>query len=235
MRNNIQILRDIESLVKLLNKYQIESDNLYLLEQLASNHKTWDECNIKDLTFTFSCAAQKPYPDVIKRISVAIDLSYKYDDINSNKDIFKSYQLEVCIKGYERDAKLESKYFCWHLDRETNVNGKFIHPRYHFHAGGYLMKDILPEQGHDFVISSPRLAHPPMDIVLIIHFLIQNFINTRDEADKYKITLDDEYIDILMRAQKRILDPYFGALSKDSDHLDYTRVNLFPLYYETSD
>lgn len=77
MRNNIQILRDIESLARLLKRYQIESDNLYILEQMASNLKTWDECSIKDLTFTFPCASQKPYPDIVKKISVSIDLSYK--------------------------------------------------------------------------------------------------------------------------------------------------------------
>lgn len=230
MRNKTQILRDIESLVKLLNKYQIQSDNLYLLEQMACNYKTWDECNIKDLTFTFSSASQKPYPDIVKKISVAIDLSYKYDDLDSDRDVFKSYQLEVCIKGYERDSNIESKYFCWHLDRETNTSGKFIHPRYHFHAGGYLMKDIIPADGIDFVISSPRLAHPPMDLVLIIHFMIQNFINTRDEADKYKITSDEEYLEILTRAQERILDPYFSAFSNDCTSKDYTKTNLFPLY-----
>lgn len=230
MGNNMQILRDIESLARLLNKYEIESDNLYLLELMASNHKAWDKCEIKDLTFTFPCASQKPYPDVVKKISVAIDLSYKYNDLNSNRDVFDSYQLEICIKGYELDAKVESKYFCWHLDRETNTNGKFIHPRYHFHAGGYIMKDVLPEDGTDFVISSPRLSHPPMDIVLVIHFMIQNFINTRDEPNKYSITSDDEYIEILTRAHKRVLDPYFDTFSKDNKHQDYTKTNLFPLY-----
>lgn len=230
MRNNTQILRDIESLANLLKKYQIESDNLYILEQMANNYKAWNECNIKDLTFTFSCASQKPYPDIIKKISVVIDLSYEYDDLDSNRDVFKSYQLEICIKGYERDAAIESKCFCWHLDRETNVDGKFIHPRYHFHAGGYLMKDRIPADGIDFVISSPRLSHPPMDIVLVIHFLIQNFINTRDEADKYKITSNDEYIEILSRAHRRVLDPYFNTFSKENAHQDYTKTNLFPLY-----
>lgn len=230
MRNKTQILRDIETLANLLNKYGIESDNLYLLEQMANNPKVWDECEIKDLTFKFSCASQKPYPNIVKKISVAIDLSYKYDNLDSKRDIFKSYQLELCIKGYESNQKIESKYFCWHLDRETNVIGKFIHPRYHFHAGGYLMKDILQEDGIDFVISSPRLSHPPMDIVLVIHFIIQNFINTRDEADKYQITSDEDYIAILSRAHKRVLNPYFDTFSKDNEHLDYTRTNLFPLY-----
>lgn len=88
MGNNMQILRDIESLARLLNKYEIESNNLYLLELMASNHKAWDKCEIKDLTFTFPCASQKPYPDVVKKISVAIDLTYKYNDLNSNRDVF---------------------------------------------------------------------------------------------------------------------------------------------------
>ena len=69
-----------------------------------------------------------------------------------------------------------------------------------------------------------------MDLVLVIHFMIQNFINTRDEADKYKITSDDEYIEILSRSHKRVLDPYFDTFSKDNTHQDYTKTNLFPLY-----
>jgi hypothetical protein len=230
MKGNRQILRDIETLARLLKKYQIESDNLYLLEQMASNHKLLKECSLNDLTFTFSCAAQKPYPDVVKKIAVVIDLNYSYGDLDTACDVFQTYQLELCIKGYERNKETESKYFCWHLDRETNLEGKFIHPRYHFHAGGYRMKDVLEEEGRDFVISSPRLAHPPMDVILIVHFIIQNFINKRDQANMYKITNDEEYIAILMRAQNRVLDPYFATFSKDSNHQDYTKNNLFPLY-----
>lgn len=230
MKRNNQILRDIETLARLLNKYQIKSDNLYLLEQMASNYKLCNECSLKDLTFTFSCAAQKPYPNVVKKIAVVIDLNYSYGELNTLQDVFNTYQLEICIKGYERNKEIESKYFCWHLDREINLDGKFIHPLYHFHAGGYLMKDILDAGGADFVISSPRLAHPPMDVILLIHFIIQNFINKRDEADMYKITSDEEYVEILARAQNRVLDPYFATFSKDSSHQDYTKNNLFPLY-----
>ena len=230
MKRYNQILRDIEALARLLNKYQIKSDNLYLLEQMASNYKLCNECGLKDLTFTFSCAAQKPYPDVVKKIAVVIDLNYSYGELNTLQDVFNTYQLEICIKGYERDKETESKYFCWHLDREINLDGKFIHPRYHFHAGGYLMKDILDAGGSDFVISSPRLAHPPMDVILLIHFIIQNFINKRDEADMYKITSDEEYVGILARAQNRVLDPYFATFSKDSSHQHYRKNNLFPLY-----
>ena len=68
-----------------------------------------------------------------------------------------------------------------------------------------------------------------MDILLSIHFIILNFLNSGDFKNKTAILHDDDYISIIQRAQQRLLDPYFFTFNKVL-HNDYSRHNLFPLY-----
>ena len=79
------------------------------------------------------------------------------------------------------------------------------------------------------LIGSPRIPHPPMDIILAIHFIILNFVNSKEYPAKEHLLSDESYIDVIERAQKRVLDPYFNAINGDG-HTVFTKENLFPLY-----
>lgn len=68
-----------------------------------------------------------------------------------------------------------------------------------------------------------------MDIILAIHFIIQNFVNSSEYPQKLKLLQDDNYVDIIERAQERILKPYFNVMA-GSESPSYTKHNLFPLY-----
>ena len=65
--------------------------------------------------------------------------------------------------------------------------------------------------------------------ILIIHFIIQNFVNKSEVETKSKLLKDENYINIIARAEKRVLSPYFRSLNGER-HNDYNPENLFPLY-----
>lgn len=231
-----KILTDIQELIRLLRVYGFESSNiveLYRLDNLvgqANDGQIVCKYNIDDLVFNISASGMKPYPTVSK-LTIVIKTEYTLNtNLAADIDIFNSYTLELFIRGYEdKDAANtdEYKFFCWHLDKEDNLHGRLIHPRYHFHAGGKHLKDI--EKGNLVFISSPRIPHPPMDIILAIHFVIQNFINGNEIDKKTNLLADPKYTDLIERAQKRILDPYFQSIA-GANHNSFTKQNLFPLY-----
>ena len=229
-----KILQDLTKLVDLLKKYDFENNNiieLYQLQNLIGQAKKDESVynyNIDNLVFNISASGMKPYPNVTK-LTVVIKLDYILNsNLSVEVDAFNTYSLELFIKGFEDTTSIEEyKFFCWHLDKEVNIDGKFIHPLYHFHAGGKRIKDI--EKGNLIFISSPRIPHPQMDIILAIHFVIQNFINGKEITQKTKLLADDNYIDLIGRAQMRVLDPYFQSIA-GARHSLFTKQNLFPLY-----
>lgn len=158
-------------------------------------------------------------------------LSYKYIENleNIEKDgLFSHYQLEFLLRGEGNDNK--NHMFSWHLDREECIEGTFHHPLYHFHSGGHKIKDC--DKGDLIIIGSPRLAHPPMDVFLMIHFIIENFFNKKTYSEQVSILENEEYQMIIEHAQKRVLDPYYSAIVNNQSSVGlYSAHNLCPLYY----
>lgn len=230
-----KIISDLKELIILLKKYEFQSTNsmeLYRLDNIIGHESdVFYKYKSDDIVFNITTSGMNAKPSV-KRISVIINTEYTLkENLSDSIDAFNDYSLQIHIKGYDiHTASTEefSNFFCWHLDKETNTDGNLSHPYYHFHAGGNLLhhRDI----GDLLMLSSPRIPHPPMDIFLSIHFIICNFFYSKDFIQQKKILLDDDYIMIIERAQKRILDPYFSTLS-GGVHTDFSRHSLFPLIY----
>lgn len=230
-----QIEKDLIEFVNLLKKYDLDlSLDLKplndLINQINSDKK---EHSICDMYFS-------PDPkglvkgDAIPRVYLMLDLHYKFIDIPSDDyDPFCKYQLNLHIKGYRKKTATpnskEDKFFCWHLDREPKRNSLHFHPYYHLHAGGddLMSKDITPI----FNTSAPRIPHPPLDIFLAIHYIIENFFHVKKNSIERRILNDENYIMIIQRAQKRLLEPYYKVMSNTGmAHNDYSPSNLFPQY-----
>ena len=231
-----KIISDLVELIRLLKKYKFDDSNimeLYRIENIIGlSQKQNNNINLtydfNGIVFNISNSGMKAKPTP-KAISVIIDSKYVLKEtMNATNDIFSSYEFQLYIKGYtDENDKDKFNFFCWHLDREPYTDGNLIHPYYHFHAGGKKIGDY--KCGDLFMISSPRIPHPPMDIFLAIHFVILNFFHSKDFIEQRKILEDDNYILIIERAQKRVLDPYFATFNGTS-HADYSVKNLFPLY-----
>ena len=233
-----------KSIAKDLNDYvdivvRCEASSIFSVEKLKnlSDRMPSDGfCVINDIELEFY--QRKPNSKTIPKIS-----SFKISLINSltskdNIDFEINDPIEKCtfdiiVTGFcctEDGVEFKNS---WHLDKDEIPEGgshKHTHPLYHFQYGGKKMETL--ETGGIMLMGAPRLPHPPMDIFLSIHFILNNYYN-KDDDDFYflkELFEDDDYIDILERAKERMWYPYFKGLNNDSNsHSELNLSNLFPL------
>ncbi len=115
------------------------------------------------------------------------------------------YDCNIEIKAVEEEGG--HRKFSWHLDCEENTNGKFVHPHFHFHAGGRKISGL--NTGRLLMLSSPRIAYPPMDLPLAINFVIRNFVHRDNMSEQYAILDNKEYKNAVKLSETNILKPYF--------------------------
>lgn len=106
-----------------------------------------------------------------------------------------------------------------------------LHPLYHFHFGGRRMMNTIDDGSGDLgdilLLAPPRIAHPPLDAVLAVDFVVGNFY-----PHDYKTLRDDEgYLRLIHDAQVRCWKPYAnvcaGAWSKKT-FIDWTPELIWP-------
>ena len=194
-----------------------------ILNRLDENDTLTVDCS--SLTFKVCLSNMDPSPK-LKGKYLFVILSLKYDwqkggDIRETKteeekkDTNMSiYDCNIQVKGYEEEKGIR-RLFAWHLDCEETTVGKFIHPHFHFHAGGKKLSGL--DTGSLLMISSPRIAYPPMDLPLAVHFIIRNFVHRDDMAHQYKILEDKSYKWIVNQSVKYILKPYFKKVYENVD------------------
>lgn len=169
-------------------------------------------------------------PAEVQSLNIYIDCLCDVDlSRNANeKDLIKEYDLQLVIIG---DAGGKEYLTCWHLDKDIPPEDGDIHnhthPSYHFQAGGDGLEG--KDTGQLLLVTAPRLPHPPMDIFLAIHFVINNFFGKSDFPFVERLFRDKDYQDILDRAKKRMFDPYFQAFKEGCIHQDFNIGKVFPL------
>jgi hypothetical protein len=91
----------------------------------------------------------------------------------------------------------------WHLDKHISQPNdpppKFHHPEYHIAFGGKNMTGKA-DFGSLFLLTGPRLPHPPMDAILGIDFIIRNFY---EKEINQGILTNTTYIELVQKAQFR--------------------------------
>ncbi|SCY49761.1 hypothetical protein SAMN02927916_2306 [Flavobacterium anhuiense] len=230
---NQSYIKDLEILLTLIKRYEIDG-NFKAIEDVIDvlRRKDFVDYEFSNLEFYINGNMVGTLPD-------DVDLNYcivKFDNkvaltnpIEKNIDSLHIYTLDLKIELYKsRKNKQDPKYSSWHLDKERNPeNCKYTHPYYHFQFGGKKLEYLEPNLG---VLSSPRIPHPPMDIILAFHFIINNFYNNKSFKFVKKILNDHDYQTILSNSQKRIWDEYFKAFQAKNTHEDYNFSKVFPLY-----
>jgi len=171
-------------------------------------------------------------PHDLESITIFFDSKSEFDlsiDIDINDRIVNTYNFQIEIKGINDDG---DHYNAWHLDKDIRKPGankpKFDHPLYHFQSGGNYLEEKKNIMGAIF-IGAPRLPHPPMDVILGVHFILRNFCSTKDYPFFDKLFVNPDYQDIVRRAKERMFTPYFKAFSGGHTNLDYTIENVFPM------
>lgn len=120
-------------------------------------------------------------------------------------DPFKGLAVDFFISAKTQENE---RCFCsWHHDRHIeNQDGEdpqFAHPFYHFQHGGNKMWGG-DNFGTALIFESPRIAHPPLDGVLAIDFVLSNFCGDRWR----RLLTDREYLNLIEKAQHRFWRPY---------------------------
>lgn len=125
----------------------------------------------------------------------------------------------------------------WHLDRhspdEQEGTTSNLHPIYHLTFGGYHMENFLKEGSDEFgrslILRTPRIMHPPMELILGIDFVFNHFI----PKNELELLSDLGYLDSLRRLKKYFWLPYSLAIAKNYcdrisiDNQPYTCDNAF--------
>lgn len=145
-------------------------------------------------------------------IELSVQAGGKYTELHDSRDPFTLLEVNCVIEG--RQATGTTYYCAWHLDRNQDENteqesAEFAHPRYHFQFWG----DRLPADlgyGRSLLLKAPRIAHPPLDAILAIDFVLSNYYPGvwRDLRD------DAKYARIIQAAQRRIWLPYSMAAGR---------------------
>jgi hypothetical protein len=136
------------------------------------------------------------------------------------------------------EIKTDFLYAAWHLDKHSpdpkDGETTYSHPLYHLHFGGKRME----AKGYDFfgnaiILDSPRLLYPPMDAVLGIDFILQNYIGKGFIEELIKAP---EYVTMVKKSQERLWKPFYTSLYSHWDpkvcqtEESFTPAKLFPLY-----
>jgi hypothetical protein len=208
-----EIAEDLRSLGVLFEKnWSKNIDNPGVLQTLIYNYKS-SKCNYE---------LGKSQPLIFKNIQVGRNCLPKDLAKHSKKLIIKLHILFSCretqdeyadpidalgvnisIESLGEDDFLQS----WHLDRvgkEAEVE-QFTHPIYHLNFGGNAMRKSGKDFGSLMLLSSPRICHPPLDIVLAIDFILRNFYEKETHSI---ITQDRGYKRCIRNAANRFWRPF---------------------------
>ncbi len=118
-------------------------------------------------------------------------------------------RLGVDIIARGKTKKGEEICSAWHLDKHPGGHTTAAHPEYHFQYGGRNMYN-LKDYGLHMLLEVPRLAHPPLDGVLVIDFILSNYFG----IEWQELRNDTEYKNLLGEAQQMFWVPYALSLHK---------------------
>lgn len=140
-------------------------------------------------------------------VSVSVDNDYSFNNIQSmciNIE-YEAQREVVTFPGGVEVRKNKTSHGSWHLDYHSEKEQTSLaHPLYHFHHGGKKMYGH-GDYGDVMILDAPRVAHPPLDLVLAIDFVISNFME-REWAVLSGVT---EYRSLLCKAQERWWKDYY--------------------------
>lgn len=151
-------------------------------------------------------------------VNVSLELSVKVSgvclDDDHTGDPFNELEFNIVINGQHNNGGRVKKVMCSsHLDRDLPLSPggvpRFMHPFYHFQHGGYNTWNTGYSYGAALILETPRIAHPPMDAILGVDFVLTNHFPTKILGFRE----DDDYSRILTSAQKRIWRPYVQSLA----------------------
>lgn len=148
-------------------------------------------------------------PDGAEVVSIELSISLEGpcldDDDFSNP--FSALGVDIVAIGLSSDGNEDLKC-AWHLDKHIHEKGDapttLAHPMYHFQHGGNNVAQ-LKSYGKHLILEPPRIAHPPLDAILAVDFILSNYCGTRWNDLRLENAM---YRDLVASAQERYWTPY---------------------------
>lgn len=230
---NQSYIKDLEMLMILITRYNIDGSFKPIQDVIdVLRNKDFIDYEFSNIEFYINGNMTGTLPEDENLNYCVVKFDNKVATTNpfkKNIDSLHIYTLDIKIELYKsKRNRSEPRYSSWHLDKERRPeNCRYTHPYYHFQFGGKKLEYLEPSLG---LLSSPRIPHPPMDIILAFHFIINNFYNNKSFKFVKEILADYDYMKILKNSQLRIWDQYFKAYQLKNKHEDYSLTKVFPLY-----
>jgi hypothetical protein len=153
----------------------------------------------------------RPENSQILELELSVNLKGPCLNDNVPDNPFSSLSGDIIVHGITADGS-RSLTSAWHLDKHIRNDGDpeppLAHPEYHFQHGGKKIR-LLADYGAHQILESPRIAHPPLDAVLLVDFILSNYCGS--EWDQLR--LNSTYKELVVSAQERYWAPYALATS----------------------
>lgn len=204
---------------KQLQTFQFDVDILGEIKKTLVNHPDF-------FAYTFSKIRivipknLRPNHCIPRNLDSEIEIILSIDDEVVLKKCKENYVEDPILKLTSLNIILNSKQYTssWHLDkhvRNENNNSTYLHPAYHLTFGGHHMEDQQKEDSDEFgralIIRSPRIMHPPMELILGLDFIFTHFI-PKSELD---LVTHRSYIEIIENLKAKIWLPYALSIVKN--------------------
>lgn len=232
---------DLYELAILLNKYELMSNCKDLYDaaekiRTSQNNTSWKyECT--NLNFYIDGAIGGTIPVNISYVDIIFSIKIEgiYNCEKTYLNPLNSLAFDLELSGYDCESSIF--YAAWHLDKHMGQSDdnecNFNHPEYHFTFGGHKMEEKGDIFGNSLVLPSPRISYPPMDVILGIDFILQNYFTL---SKRRKIINDSKYKEIIFNSQVRLWKPYYTSITSKwhefpeisfNQNIHYTRMNPF--------
>jgi len=223
-KSKIQV-EGLDSLMTELNKKLNDQNNWKLNTKLR-----FKNINKKDLKIPEQILQN--VKEIILELKISItEKSYTVNSICDSiiQDRNVVYGVQFVTYGKTADD-LEKYKMSWHLDKHIrnydNDDGRgkgFIHPEYHFNMGGFVLtKSNDFNFGNVLLTNTPRICHPPLDIILSIDFVLKNFYGVRVK----NLTDSNQYKKIISTSKQRLWRPYFICVANHWESKRFDDLNI---------
>ncbi len=137
---------------------------------------------------------------------------------SNNEAIFDEIEkLNVDFEVSAINSAGEQFRSAWHLDYHNVIGDEhFSHPKFHFQFGGKKLRVSALDASSPFnpgellLMETPRIMHPPLDIVLAVDFIFGNFLGSKALR---KLRSISGYSRIHEKSKRCFWSPYFEAIS----------------------
>jgi hypothetical protein len=212
------IASDLFEFAELLTTSGLITDSKSLYDasekvRLSVNEEFW-EYDCQDLKFYVEGATAGTIPTGIELLEVLFNISIKgiYPDEKNCIDPLSKLSFDLELLGYNGDPSLF--YSSWHLDKHKVEAGdnptSYSHPEYHLAFGGNKMEARGNVFGDTLILPSPRIFYPPMDAILGIDFILQNYFPLHK---RIKLMSESKYKEVISNSQYRLWKPYYTSIS----------------------